>query len=220
MAHRIYIDALTGLPLLLDVNPSGVIPPTLSESYWSSNGGTLSSPNEGDYWQHFDETGTIILEKYVSSTWVKWDTFDYIKLDSNVGESMMSTGHTVVATTDEQYYKIGGVWDETPLNTGWVSTTNNHLTANVSGRYLYIGRALVSVNKPCTITLALYKNGELFKSTDYGFANSSVFATIVNTDIMSVDKDNIFELYVKSSATLTNIEIKNISIIFTEQKKY
>jgi len=187
-------------------------------------------PSEGQFCAVLIKNNEYYLEQYQVGAWVKVSIgnriADIIYIsgqsvnDANVGESMLSTGNIVTATNAEQYYKIGGVWDETPLNTGWVATTNNHLTANVSGRYLYIGRALVSVNKPCTITLALYKNGELFMSTDYGFANSSVFATIVNTDIMFVDKDNVFELYVKSSATLTDIEVKSIGIIFTEQKKH
>jgi len=126
----------------------------------------------------------------------------------------------VTACTDaDTYYKIGGTWtDGESSNNGFVYDGSGKLTyTGESGIHcLFNGTSDLRSSKVARITYGLYKNGSLVTNgeTPVDFAHANSLRNISITNILKINKDDYFEVYVKSDTASTNVTSNTLMITF------
>jgi len=126
----------------------------------------------------------------------------------------------IMAPTDttcilaDTYYKIGGNFEDG--ETIGFSIAENKIKWNGCNGiiFLFNGTSDVQVNKACTITYGLFRNGELITEaqTPHSFVSPSKTSNISITALIEANCNNEFDVYVKSDQANTIISVQTLNM--------
>lgn len=123
----------------------------------------------------------------------------------NHGFINLVTPQAITLVTPGQYYKIPGIYALFD-HANFIADATGKLThLDVKGAYALNGTSDVQVNKACTVTYGLYKNGSILPGAEspHTFAASSKIDTLSITAILHLTKDEYMEVYAKSDIANT-----------------
>jgi len=133
------------------------------------------------------------------------------------GQMAISTPTNTVTGTADTYVQMAGTFTDSMLN-NWSLNADGTLTfnGNDGSTFLFNGVSDLEVDKACTITYGLYKNGVLVTGaeTPHTFAAASKIDNVSITRIIQLDKGDYLNVFVKSSATDTTATINTLFLTF------
>jgi hypothetical protein len=134
------------------------------------------------------------------------------------GQMHIDTGTTLAFTSANTYEKIVGTWTDGCANNFTISDVNDRITYNGNRTMCAVmnGVSDISVNKACTVTFALYKNGSLLTGaeTPHTFGYISRYSTISITTIIEITQNDYFEVWAKADDTSVTLTINSLKILF------
>lgn len=121
----------------------------------------------------------------------------------------------------DTYYKIAGTFLDGESRLFEVSENKLTWHGPDNAVFLFNGVSDAQVDKACTITYGLFRNGALLEDATGGtaesphtFPASARISTLAITDIVKLQKNDELEVYAKSSAINTNLDVKTLVLTF------
>lgn len=116
----------------------------------------------------------------------------------------------------DTYIKVAGVFSDGYAK-GFVIVDNALVWKGVDGMcFLLNGVADLRVSKVCTLTLALFKNGELVTGaeTPHVFTSPAKTSNLSITDLIMLNQNDSLDVYVKVTDPTAIITVESMSLTF------
>jgi len=130
------------------------------------------------------------------------------------GQLRLSSPADTTCTEKDTFYKIAGTFADGDAY-GFEVVDNKLKYIGQSGPcFLFNGASDVQVNKACTATYALYKNGSIVEhsTTPHTFLSPSKTSNISITAIMTLNQNDELDVYCKSDTAGTVLSVKTLNI--------
>jgi len=159
--------------------------------------------------QYLNTDGELVLlcnnkKKFV----VHWGT----------GQMLLTEAADTELTLANTDYKLSGTFSDDNQNRDFTTSSSGTLTyTGAGGKFHFVGASDLSADKNCSIAIKLYRNGSFSGSQGVHTFNSSNETTnISSTGIVTLQKGDEFEVYVRSSSAGTTLSFDSLIITLVE----
>jgi hypothetical protein len=126
---------------------------------------------------------------------------------------ILNPANTICVLANE-FYKIAGTFEDGETVGFTIAENKICWNGNNGIDFLFNGSSDVQVNKACTITYALFKNGILIPNvqTPHKFLSPSKTSNISITALVEINNNDEFDVYVKSDSAGTIVSVQTFNI--------